>query len=120
MPDPVSVKYEPQGVKARVEVEGQDLSDLVSRVSIDHAAGDAPVVYLQLKPGTDVSAIDVEAFVHVKEVVQEDPADATLRFLEPIDAGEFERACLQAMELGGPATFGEAALAVLRGYARGD
>lgn len=120
MSEPMSVRYRPSGVRAELEVGGRDLSGLASRVSIDHPAGEAPRVFLELKRGVDVDEVLVEGMVHVKETVHEDPADACLRFLEPIDAGELERCALAAMELGGASTFGEAALRVLRGWARGD
>lgn len=121
MSEPMTVRYSPAGVvQAVLEVDGKDLSAVVSRVSIDHAAGSAPSVYLELKKGVPVEDVLLKGMVHVKETVHEDPADACLRFLEPIDPGELERSAMAALELGGPTTFGEAVLAVLRGWARGD
>lgn len=114
------IRYAPSGELGELEVDGHDLSRLVSRVSIDHAAGEFPRVYLELKKGTPVEEVALEGVVHVKETVLQDPAEACLAFLEPIDPGELERACLAAMELGGAQSFGDAALAVLRGWARGD
>lgn len=116
----LGIKYEPNGVTATLEVEGVDMTSLVRRITIDHVAREAPLVFLELKKGVELDPVIAEAVVHIREVVQEDPADATLRFLEPLDPGEFEKAILAAMELGGPQTFGEAALLVLRGYAGGN
>jgi|GEM_PF-3156206 len=119
MPTPLTVRYAPNGGKAQLEVDGKDLSEHVGRVTIDHHGGSLAQVYLELSPKADLDEVLVEGMVHVKETVHEDPADATLRFLDPIDPAEFEKAVLSAMELGGPQTFGAAALHVLRGYAGG-
>lgn len=115
----IRVKYEPSGMRAAVEVGGIDMTKDISRLTIDHRVADAPLVFLELKKGIELDPVLVDAVVHIREVVEEDPADAALRFLEPLDPQEFERACLAAMELGGPSTFGEAALFVLKGYAGG-
>jgi hypothetical protein len=120
MPEPKTVRYEPAGLTTPcVWVGDQEMTPHISRFSVDHEEGQLPRLYLELKPGTMPEQLGFTGYVHVRETVHEDAADAALRFLEPIDAAEFERACMQAMELGGPATFGQAALEVLRGYASG-
>jgi len=121
MTTPLPVTYTPEagGVRAKVEVDGFDLTGGVSRLTIDHRAGDAPLVFLELKRGAVLDPVLVDAVVHIREVVEEDPADAMLRFLEPLDPAEFETACLKVLELGGAQTFGQAAIDVLKGYADG-
>jgi hypothetical protein len=115
------VRYvQESAIQGRVEVAGHDVSAQVSRVSIDHRAGQLPQVFLELRPGLDAGAIEVEGVVHVTREVRQDPMDAALAFLEPVDPAELERCALAAMEMGGPQTFGQAALEVLRGWARGD
>ena len=119
MTEPLTVRYAPSGIRATLEVGGKDVTNYVTRMTIDHSALALPKVYLELSPKAELDEVLTEAMVHIREVVQEDPADAMLRFIEPLDPGEFERACLELMELGGPQTFGAAALAVLRAYAGG-
>lgn len=119
-PPAVPIRWAPSGTRGELEINGVDISKEVSRISVDHRAGDFPRVFLELKPGGTLDPVVADASVFIREVVQEDPADAMLRFIEPLDPSEFEKACLASMEMGGPATFGEAALAVLRSYARGD
>jgi hypothetical protein len=109
----------PNGVTARIVLDGVDVSTAVRAYSITQNALERPVVTLALTTQTDVEEFSAEnALIRVE--VPEDEASATLRFLEPLDAGEFEIAVLNSMEMGGPQTFGEAALEVLRSYARGD
>lgn len=119
---PVTVRYTNDGARGTVEVAGHDISKTVSRFTFDHnTKGDLPFpqVFLELRQGVALEPIVAEAVVFVRETVLEDPADAMLRFIEPLDPSEFEKACLAAMDMGGPSTFGEAALHVLRGYAGG-
>lgn len=118
------VEYQQTGYStARIAVAGHDLTGIVSRFTLDHDPNDrsnpAPKVFLELKQSCELPEIISDASVYVRETVHEDELTATLRFLEPIDPAEFEKACLAALELGGPTTFGEAALFVLRGYAGG-
>lgn len=114
-----SFRVFPNGDTARVVLDGEDISTAVYAYSITQAASERPVVTLAM-----TSSIDVEEFVAqgalVRVEIPEDPAQAMLRFIEPLDPNEFEQACLAVMEPGGPQTFGEAALAVLRSYASGD
>lgn len=114
-----SIAITPDGMKASIVLDGADVSAVVSGYVIEHFASDFPIVTLRLS-----QAVDVETFVSehalVRVEVPQDPADAMLEFIAPLDAGEFEKAVLEIMELGGPQTFGEAALAVLKGYASGD
>lgn len=120
--DTVPVKITPVGAKSTVEVDGQDVSGLVSRVSFDHRAGEFPRVFLELTKGTPVEAIECEAIVSVADeapdlaVLQQAVAD----WLAPLDPEELERASLEAMEMDGPQRFGEAALLVLGRWARGE
>lgn len=111
--------YTPVVGGCEITIGGVDVSSAIKRFSLDHGVDDLPKVFLELGPRGVPEGIDVDAIVHVREVVQEDPADACRRFLEPLDPAEFEKACLAAMEAGGPATFGEAALAVLKAYTEG-
>lgn len=119
------VEYRQTGFStASISVAGQDVTNVVSRFTVDHNPNDranpAPKVFLELKSSCELPELIVDASVYIRETVHEDELTATLRFLEPIDPTEFEKACLAAMEMGGPSTFGEAALFVLRGYAGGS
>ena len=107
-------------ITATINVDGTDLTNSISRITIDHHGGKLPQIFLELARGKPIEEITVEGIVHVIREVKEDPADACLRFLEPIDPAELDRCVLEAMELGGPKQYGEAALHVLRGWARGD
>lgn len=119
-PETFSYQQGTNPTDAKLTLAGQPVENLVSRVSVDHVAGGLPTVFLELRPGIGPGQLGGIGHIVVRETIEEDPADAMLRFLEPIDPGELEKACLAAMELGGPETFGEAALSVLRGWARGD
>lgn len=114
------VTIEPGFGTAKVVVAGQDVSNLVSRVSFDQQAGKLPEVFLELDPRARPDAIQCDAVVNVVREVKQDPAEATLLFLENVDPTELDRCILEAMELGGPNTYGEACLAVFKAWARGD
>lgn len=119
-PETATVRYTLAGATAGVEVDGQDISKLLSRFTIDHHAGALPHVFLELQKTVAVDEIECQAVVHVIREVPADEIAAVRRWLEPIDADEFEKAVLAAMELGGPQTFGAAALEVLRKWVTPD
>lgn len=98
---------------------GEQIIADASRVSVDFSAGTAPRVFLEFD-GEEVAPLDLDAVVYITKEIKQDPAEACLQFLEPIDPAELQRCTLEIMEPGGPETFGEAALEVLRRWARGD
>lgn len=114
----VDFSYKPDGLTAVVTVAGQEIQGFLRRVTIDHGPAAFPKVFLELRSGVELDAIECKAVVSVVKEVLEDPLEAVQRFLEPLDPGEFEKACLAAMEMGGPATFGEAALYVLKEWTK--
>jgi hypothetical protein len=117
---PVDFAVRPGAGRHQLLVGGQDVTRLVSRATVDVRAGDLPQVYLELARSASVEDFEGEGIVHTVREVPEDPAAACLRFLEPIDPEELDKAVLSSMEMGGPQTYGEACLAVMRAWARGD
>lgn len=116
-PNTAVVRYTPQGARAQIEIDGQNISNIVQRFTIDHRGGQVPEVFLELRPDAS-DVIECEAVVHVVRTEPADELAAVADWLEPLDAEQFEIAVLAAMELGGPQTFGAAALEVLKGWVR--
>jgi hypothetical protein len=98
---------------------GENLITDASRVTVDCQAGGPPKIFLEFE-GKPVEDLQLDGVVHVVREVAADPLKIVDEFLSNIDPPELQRAVLESMELGGPETFGEAALAVLRKWARGD
>ena len=83
---PLEVRYE-QGAApttAKVEIAGHDLTKILTRISFDHSGNQLPKVYLELKPTMKLPEVLVDAVVYLRETILEDPADAMLRFIEPL------------------------------------
>lgn len=116
--DTVPVKIIPRGPESEVIVGGQDVSALLSRVSFDHRGGQFPQVFLELRTGVPVEALECEAIVRVAD--PEPAPQAIADWLAGLDPAELERESLEAMEMGGPQRFGEAAMLVLGRWARGE
>jgi len=98
---------------------GENLITDASRVTVDCQPGGPPKVFLEFGDRA-VEDLQFDGVVHVVREVAADPLLVVDAFLENIDPSELQRAVLESMELGGPETFGEAALQVLRKWARGD
>lgn len=119
-PDLPTVRIEPRIGASKVILAGQDISALLSRVTVDLEAKQVPQVFFELSGMVLPEAIECQAVVHVTQVVQEDPAEAMLRFLENIDPDELDRCILESTGgLGEAQTYGVICLDVLRNWASG-
>lgn len=105
--------------KAPSVLIGEELITDATRVSIDCIAGEAPKVILEFAD-QPVEDLALEGVVYVVREIPADPLLAVQEFLGALDADELNKAVLNEMEFGGTETFSEAALKVLRGWARGD
>ncbi len=114
---------------SHVRVDGEDLPVAkVQRVSFDARQGEIPVTYIEVDPGVEPTEFFLaESFVRVgvpvestEEVV--DTQVAIVAFLEALDPDELEKAILDRVteSFGGEVATGEAALDIIRGWARGD
>lgn len=90
-----------------------------SRVSVDFTPGTAPRVFLEFE-NEQVEDLELEGVVYVTKEIPADPLKAVQEFLENIDADELNRAVLTELEMGTEEQFAQAALKVMRGWARGD
>jgi hypothetical protein len=116
-----TVKIEPGFGQSTIILDGQDVSNLLSRVTVDLAPKQAPQVFLELATTVLPEAIECQAVVRIVQIVAEEPAKAMLKFLENIDADELDRCILESMGgLGEAQTYGTVCLDVLRGWANGD
>jgi hypothetical protein len=115
---PINIAFGRAYKAPTVLVGGQMITD-ATRVTVDCENGKAPKVFLELEPEA-VDALELDGVVHIIREVPADPIKVTLAFLEPLDPAELDRCVLETMGLGGVTTYGEAALEVLRGWARGD
>lgn len=97
---------------------GENLIADASRVTVDCESGGAPKIFLEFE-GKPVEDLQLEGVVHVVREVPADPIEIITGFLSQLDPTELERAVLESQGMGGPQSFGEAALAVLRGWASG-
>lgn len=104
--------------KAPSVLVGEQLVADATRVTLDCKTGQAPEIFLEFE-GQQVEDLELEGVVHVVREVPADPIAIVVDFLSELDPTELDRAVLQAQEMGGPQGFGEAALAVLKGWASG-
>jgi hypothetical protein len=99
---------------------GENLITDASRVTVDCQTGGAPKIFLEFE-GKPVEDLQFDGVVHIVREVAADPLKVVDDFLAELDGSELQRAVLESLELGdGEQTFGDAALKVLRGWARGD
>jgi hypothetical protein len=105
MEKPGTIAISTDGVRAKVECNGVDLTDMLSGISYQHEAQEAPVLYLKVRTGVSIE-IDGEAFVRVLETQTTEAA--LLEFLAGVDPQALEDAALADGR-----AFGEAALAEL-------
>lgn len=118
---PVAVKIIPGIGKSEVYLDGQDVSALLARATIDLAGGQLPKVFLELTPVALPEQIECDAVVFVTKEIKEDPADAMLTFLSNIDPDELDRCILEQMGgLGEAQTYGTVCLEVFRKWASGE
>lgn len=109
------VTAEPGG--AVVLVNGEDVSGLCHRATVDVAAGSSEVPKLYLEVLSE-GAITGEGVVEVRVTKDLDPREVILAWLESLDAQVVENDVLMGTDFGTKA--GDAWLETLKGYARGD
>lgn len=98
----------------RVVVNGVDLSDQVSRVTVDTQALAVPIVYLE---GHGIGTITGEGVV----IERVDDRESVVAFLEAVDPDRLEKVALEGAGLEGTAAGPtEAMLETLKRWARGD
>lgn len=118
-PQPVRIAWA-SPYKAPTVLVGATLIADATRVTVDCAAGEPPKIFLEFSE-QPVEDLQLEGVVHVVKEVAADPIAVVSAFLEDIDPAELDRAVLAAMEMSsGLETYGQAALQVLGGWARGD
>lgn len=91
-----------------------------TRVTVDCEAGVPPKIFLEFANQPAVEDLDIEGVVYVVKETSADPLLAVQEFLDNIDADELNKAVLNLLEFGTVENFSEAALQVMRGWARGD
>lgn len=117
-PQPVRIAWG-NPFKAPSVLVGEQLITEATRVSIDCTTGEAPKIFLEFGD-QQVEDLVLEGVVHVVREIPADPLLAVQEFLDSLDGDELNKAVLSVLEFGPEETFSEAALKVLRGWARGD
>lgn len=117
-PQPIRIAWG-NPFKAPSVLVGEQLITEATRVSIDCTTGEAPKIFLEFGD-QQVEDLVLEGVVHVVREIPADPLLAVQEFLDALDGDELNKAVLSDLEFGGSETFSEAALKVLRGWARGD
>lgn len=97
---------------------GQLITD-ASRVTIDCGTGMPPKIFLEL-PTDNLPDLKLEGVVYAVREAPADPIRILTEFLDAVDPSELDRCVLESMGMGGPQAFGEVALGILKGWARGD
>ncbi|WP_406200059.1 hypothetical protein OH807_18485 [Kitasatospora sp. NBC_01560] len=112
------VRIRPEGVVARIEVDGVDVSRDVRAYSLQQQAGELPELALLIAPHR---IDDWEGAARVVIGEEPDPGPAAAAFLAALDAGELERAVLNRHDLmtGGEHEFTAALLIQLTEWAFG-
>lgn len=105
--------------KAPTVLLGENLITDASRVTIDCQPGGPPKIFLEFED-RPVEDLKLDGVIHVvKEAEPVDPLAIIVDFLSNVDGAELNRAVLEDDSLNDDG-FGEVALKVLRGWARGD
>lgn len=118
LPQPVRIAWR-SPFKIPTVLLGDQLITDASRVVVDCETGGAPKIFLEFE-GQQVEDLQLDGVVHVVREIPADPLLAVQEFLDALDGDELNKAVLSDLEFGGSETFSEAALKVLRGWARGD
>ncbi|WP_228981271.1 hypothetical protein [Streptomyces sp. DH12] len=92
-PRPVTITTD--GVRARITVDGRDLSNAVRAYTIEQQAGQLPLLVLY---GSGRQDIALEGLAHVA-VATEDPGPAAAAFLRTVDPAALEAAALEREDL---------------------
>ncbi|MEV7936606.1 hypothetical protein AB0O82_10725 [Kitasatospora sp. NPDC088264] len=90
------VRISPDGVVARIEVDGVDVSRDVRAYSLQQQAGELPELALLIAPH-HIDRWEGAARVVIGE--EPEPGPAAAAFLAALDAGELERAVLDRHDL---------------------
>lgn len=98
----------------RIEIEGVDVTAMISRFTVDVRAGQIPVAYVE-----GVALSEVEGLANVIQVG--DDREAVIAWLKNVDTDRLESEALEAVGLeGSAATVGEAIVKKLMEWASGD
>lgn len=109
------VTYKQTGAAtAAIAVNGLDLTDCASRVSIDHHAGSTPQVFITFSKDTTIDELQLEADV---TIVRAEPPLSISDFVGGLEPDVIDLAVLQLMEAGGPETYGAAVVELLKQWA---
>lgn len=120
MTEPQSVKIAwGSPFKAPTVLMGEQLITQASRVTLDCETGQAPKIFLEFDDQS-VEPLTLEGVVHVVREVPADPIAPVVEFLSNISGDELDRCVLEAMGMGGSQKFGDVALEIMKGWARGD
>ena len=120
-PQPVRIAWGSPYKAPSVLVGPPDSEQLItdaSRVTVDCPAGQAPKIFLEFDQ--EVEDIALEGVVYIVKEQVGDPLQILAGWLEDLSPIELERATLELQTSGGPQTFGEAVLEVLKRWARGQ
>lgn len=100
----------------RVIVDGQDISSQITRVTIDAQGHDVPKVFVEMIGEGRIVGEGI-----ITQVLDLDPREAVLEFLNNIDAGALEGAALERCGgFGSDETTGQAFINALIEMASGD
>lgn len=116
-PPTARFKLTPGVGESTVILDGQNISNLLKRVTVDIKGGAFPAVFLELATQVPIDAIECDAVITVTQTVEQDPGIAVLEFFALLDPEELDREVLESFELGGPKSYGAAAFEVIKRWA---
>ncbi|MFD7980186.1 hypothetical protein [Streptomyces sp. NPDC059071] len=115
--EPRSVRITATGSIASVVVDGTDMSKALTGYTLEHRAGQPPLLVLHPSPWHDVA---FDGFAHVAVAADPDPGPAITEFLRSINPAALDQAALQRDDLdGSPNELTKAMLALLTDWAEG-
>ena len=117
-PQPISIAFGSPYKAPTIQLPNGQLITDATRVVVDCKTGEAPKVFLEFE-GVEVSDLQMEGVVSVIREVPADPFEGMQLFLSEIDPAALEKATLEVQAMGGPQSFGEAAVHVLKEWAGG-
>jgi len=104
------------GAAASVVVDGVDMSNRLAGYQVEHHAGQAPLLVLFPRAGTDAQ---FDGMATVMVAAQEAPGEAIAEFLQAVDPAALDRAALNRDLDGSSNELTKAMLAQLVDWARG-
>ncbi|MGW5003239.1 hypothetical protein ACWEP8_36925 [Streptomyces hydrogenans] len=93
------IRITTDGVDAKVEVDGLDLSRRLRGYTLEHRVDQPPLLVLYASAHADTTLFD--GYVHVVVGDDPDPGPAIADFLRSVDAAALERAVLERDDLDG-------------------